>query len=437
MYRNLLFIIILITKNAVGQEAKVSGIVTDADGHPLPHVRYYTHSNPTQKLYTNNEGEYQITYQLGNNDTIHFQNVAFDDYDLYLYGRYERMAKREGQISIDIIMPDKQIPEIVILPDLPDTLFGTQDYSVADFEFDTSGCMVLLTYPKTIQKGSVLRLLDQNDSITDRHYIEGESVELRKDFQGNIHLLTKERVFLVKVIRSKMYVYEENRDQFFKYLAPILDTIGPHIYYSNYSELYPAFDYLEFNREDSTYNTLLKVEDAPLMELYRAEFKYVDVRTKLWAANKELQTGIDKEIWVGANVFTNSLYYEPLYAPLFKAGEDSIYVFDHYKNYLFKYTPDTGFSDSVRISYHLDARKSGWEQPLLQDRVNDQVYVLFERNGYSYLCRIDPKSGNVSSPQRLHYKYVERIKIVDNNVYYIYRPFETIQKKYIYKEGLQ
>jgi hypothetical protein len=249
--------------------------------------------------------------------------------------------------------------------------------------------------------------------------------------------LTKERVFLVKVIRSKMYVYEENRDQFFKYLAPILDTIGPHIYYSNYSELYPAFDYLEFNREDSTYNTLLKVEDAPLMELYRAEFKYVDVRTKLWAANKELQTGIDKEIWVGANVFTNSLYYEPLYAPLFKAGEDSIYVFDHYKNYLFKYTPDTGFSDSVRISYHLDARKSGWEQPLLQDRVNDQVYVLFERNGYSYLCRIDPKSGNVSPPQRLHYKYVERIKIVDNNVYYIYRPFETIQKKYIYKEGLQ
>lgn len=36
-----------------------------------------------------------------------------------------------------------------------------------------------------------------------------------------------------------------------------------------------------------------------MMELYRSEFKYVDVRTKLWAMDKEHETGIDKEIWVG------------------------------------------------------------------------------------------------------------------------------------------
>ena len=63
------------------------------------------------------------------------------------------------------------------------------------------------------------------------------------------------------------------------------------------------------------------------------------MRTKFWAHDKQLETGIDKEIWVGATVFTNSVYYEPLYAPLFKVGEDSIFVFDHYKNLLFKYTP--------------------------------------------------------------------------------------------------
>jgi len=433
-----LFIFICLTSSSLfAQEVQLNGTVTDAEGRPLPRVRYYSVKSPGQKSFTDDEGKFKITYSLDANDTIRFENVAFDDYELVLYGRDERIARRNGELELEIVMPDKQIPEIIIRPDMPDTLFGAVEYSVADFEFDTSGCMVLLTYSKNLSKGSVLRLLDQNDSITDRYYIEGEAVELRKDFRGGIHLLTDERVFLVRVEQSKMYVYEEHRDQFFKYLAPILDSIDSRIYYSNYSEVYPAFDYLEFNRADSSYQVMLKVEDAPLMELYRAEFKYVDVRTKLWAANKELQTGIDKEIWVGANVFTNSLYYEPLYAPLYKVGEDSIYVFDHYKNYLFKYTPHNGFVDSVRISYHLDARSSGWEQPLFQDRANGQVYTLFERNGYAYLCRIDPRTGNVSPPQRLHFKYVERIKIIDQEVYYIYRPFESIQKKFIYKETLE
>lgn len=433
-----LFIFICLTSSSLfAQEVQLNGTVTDAEGRPLPRVRYYSVKSPGLKSFTNDEGKFKITYSLDANDTIRFENVAFDDYELALYGRDERIARRNGELELEIVMPDKQIPEIIIRPDMPDTLFGAEEYSVADFEFDTSGCMVLLTYSKNLSKGSVLRLLDQNDSITDRYYIEGEAVELRKDFRGGIHLLTDERVFLVRVDQSKMYVYEEHRDQFFKYLAPILDSIDSRIYYSNYSEVYPAFDYLEFNRADSSYQVMLKVEDAPLMELYRAEFKYVDVRTKLWAANKELQTGIDKEIWVGANVFTNSLYYEPLYAPLYKVGEDSIFVFDHYKNYLFKYTPHNGFVDSVRISYHLDARSSGWEQPLFQDRANGQVYTLFERNGYAYLCRIDPRTGNVSPPQQLHFKYVERIKIIDQEVYYIYRPFESIQKKFIYKETLE
>ena len=36
----------------------------------------------------------------------------------------------------------------------------------------------------------------------------------------------------------------------------------------------------------------------------------------------------------------------------------------------------------------------------------------------------------------LYYKYVERLKIVNGEVFYIYRPYETVQKKYIYRERL-
>ena len=243
----------------------------------------------------------------------------------------ERLVKKakNGTLLVDIVLPNRIWTQIDVFADRPDTLFGTQEYSVADFEFDRSGDIVLLTYEKTLDKGSVLRVLDENKTITDRYYIAENAIELRTDFRGNTHLITEEVVYFIAIEDHKINVFPENRDYFFRYVAPIIDTIGDRIFFSNYSEVYPAFDYLEFNRADSTYNTLLKVEDQWMMDLYRAEFKYVDVRTKLWAHNKELETGIDKEIWVGANVFTNSIYYEPLYAPLFKVGTDSILVFDH------------------------------------------------------------------------------------------------------------
>ena len=103
---------------------------------------------------------------------------------------------------------------------------------------------------------------------------------------------------------------------------------------------------------------------------------------------------------------------------------------------MFRYTPDEGFIDSTRISYHLQERKSGWEQPLIQDEENGKVYALFLKGGYSYLSEIDKVNGNVKKSFKLYFKYVDRIRIIDGNVFYVYRPYESVQKKFIYREKL-
>jgi len=419
------------------QTIEIRGQVLDVDGDPIRDVRYFVSSRPNVYYKTTVDGGYSVNYSGQKADTIVFEHVGFQRNSLLLDEKLAKKAKN-GSVTLNIVLPNRIWEQIDVFADRPDTLFGTQEYSVADFEFDRSGDIVLLTYEKTLDKGSVLRVLDENRKITDRYYIAESAIELRTDFRGNTHLITEQEVYFIYIEDHKISVYPENRDYFFRYVAPIIDTIGDRIYFSNYSEVYPAFDYMEFNRKDSTYHTLLKVEDQIMMDMYRAEFKYVDVRTKLWAHNKELETGIDKEIWVGANVFTNSIYYEPLYAPLFKVGSDSILVFDHYKNFLFLYTEDTRvFTDSVRIFYHKDAKKSGWEQPLIQDTENDIIYGIFERNGYTYLSKINLQTGLIEHNFKLNFKYVESIHVKDGYVYYIYRPYESIQKKYIYRERLK
>ncbi|UKN02128.1 hypothetical protein K6119_01180 [Paracrocinitomix mangrovi] len=433
----LLFLIISLASLTNAQKITIYGDVVDVEGDPGVAVRYYFKNNPSKKFKTKVDGKFSIQLDLNEYDTLKFESVQFDPYAEFIGKRsHKRALKNNDSLYIKIVMPDRLQEIFTVRPTVPDTLFGTQEYSVEDYEFMPDGRMILLTYEKTLSKGAILRLLDDEFNEIDKQYVVGEAVELSKDYRGNVHLINEERIYLIKVIENDIRTYLENRDYYFKYIAPIIDTIGDNIYFSNYSDLYPAFDYFEFNLKDSTYKVMLQIEDTLMMELYRSEFKYVDVRTKLWAHQKQIETGIDKEIWVGATVFTNSVYYEPLYAPLFKIDGDSILVFDHYKNKMFKYTPNEGFVDSTRITYHLQSRKSGWEQPLLKDKTNGKVYAMFQKSGYTYLSEIDKYTGQVNKSFKLFFKYVDRIQIIDDQVFYIYRPFESIQKKYVYREKL-
>jgi hypothetical protein len=186
---------------------------------------------------------------------------------------------------------------------------------------------------------------------------------------------------------------------------------------------------------DSTYSKIINIKDDLMMELYRSEYKWVDVRTKLWAKNLELETGIDAEVYVGANYFTQSLYYKELYAPLFHRN-DSLFVFDYYADKLFTFDAAGNKLDSVSIYHHYHPKSTGWKKHLIQDQITGQVYAVFDKAGFTYLGRIDTKTGEIAEKVRLEFRYIDKISIHNNFIYYVYRPYESVQKKFLYKERL-
>ncbi|MCC5924571.1 MAG: hypothetical protein JJT77_12360, partial [Crocinitomicaceae bacterium] len=221
-------------------------------------------------------------------------------------------------------------------------------------------------------------------------------------------------------------------------IKPIASEYAEKVFFSNYNPLFPAVDYFVVDKKDSSYQALLYVEDAEIMEHYRAEYKYVDVRTKLWAWDMEIASGIDREVWVGAAVFTNSLYYEPPFVPFFTQS-DTAYISDHYKNQLYKFSIDEDIIlvDSIAIDYHLEKRKTGWRRVVLQDPITEKTFILYDKAGYSNIRELCASDGALSQTMPLFYRYVEKVAVYDNWVYYIYRPFGSIQKKYLYKEPLK
>jgi hypothetical protein len=339
--------------------------------------------------------------------------------------------------TLVISVKDERIQEVravVLRPNQSDTVFASKSFSVADFELGENGELFLLTYEKNLLKDAQLQCVWNNATLF-LHNIPERAVGLKRDFRGNIHVETQSNMFGLQKKDTLLQLGSIPKDYFYKYIAPIVDTSLTRQFYSSYIDIYPAFEYGALDQLDSTYKAILHIQDDLMMELYRSEYKWVDVRTKLWAKNLENQTGIDAEIYVGANVFTKSLYYQPVYAPLFVAN-DTLYIFDYPKDMLRVHTIQGQLLKSIPIFHHYHAKQSGFQKNLQQDRKTGKIYATYEQDGNCYIGLIDLTTGAVVQKVQLSFRYVDKVRIHNNHVYFIYRPFESTQKKFLYKQKI-
>lgn len=386
------------------------------------------------KLQTDRNGKVTLNATINALILVSTNHPIYDD-----FRQGFRMKRTENDtLKFEIVLKPsslQNIKEMVIkAPGIPDTIYGSDRLSVADFEIQKNGKLILLTYPKQLKKGGEIILFDGKEVLS-TFPVNDVPEKLIRDFRGNTHVICQSDILTIVTTKNEVQIASIEKDYFFKYIAPIIDTNRTKMYLNNFNPVYPAFDYFTFDRIDSSYKKILHIEDDLMMELYKSEYKWMDVRTKLWAKNKEIETGISAEVWVGANYFTQSLYYEEAYAPMFHRN-DSIFVFDYSKDRLLIFNVFGDLVDTLAVYHHYNPRKSGWKKNVIQDKVTGAIYAVFELNGFSYLGLIDVNTGRIEKKVKLVYKYVDKIRVNNNFVYYIYRPFESLQRKFLYREQL-
>ena len=352
--------------------------------------------------------------------------------------RHQSVRNTSDTLFIKLVLKpikSQSMDQVVVKPPgIPDTVFNSTEFHVADFEVTDSGDYMLLVYPKRSGHNNAILWYD-GINVKDSLSIHGIGINLIKDYRDNIHVICQEEVYHISYKNDSLALFSIPKDYFLDYVLPIVDTTTSKLFFSNFNMYYPAFDYFALDQIDSSYRKIIHIEDPLMMELYRSEYKWVDVRTRLWAKQKEIETGVDAQIWVGANYFTQSIYYKVPFAPLFKI-QDSIYVLDFQSDQMTVYTPMGEVSRRTPLLFHYHKDKTGWKRVILKDESTQALYALFEKDGISMLGKIDLTTGQIHSKHRLYHKYVEKIRIHRGNVYYIYRPFESIQKRFLYKERL-
>jgi hypothetical protein len=439
----LLFVTIVLSSNSWGQVVYIQFVDTKS-GENIQNVSVLAKvfdANAKVKdstFYLRSSGKGVVSFKLENVavGTIINLNCSHPIYDAYTKTLKTKSLTDTLKVSLYLqATKSLQLKEVVVkAPGIPDTVFRSERLSVADFEVQNNGDIILLTYPKQLSKGSELVLYDGQQIITS-FQVNDQAQALTRDYRGNTHIICKDNVFGVFIKEDEIQLGMLPKPYFMQYVAPIIDTIQTKLFLSNFNKDYPAFEYYTFDQMDSTYRVILKIEDELMMEMYRAEYKWMDIRTKLWAKNKELESGIDAEIWVGANFFTQSIYYKEVYAPMFQRN-DSVFVFNYPKDRLEIYNKVGECLDSIPIYHHYNAKQTGWQSHLIQDKITGAVYAIYEKTGSTYLGLFDLKTGSIIEKVKLGFRYVDKIRVHNNTVYYVYRPFESPQKKFLYKERL-
>ncbi len=356
---------------------------------------------------------------------------------------YQRKIKREKVIPLTILLKYKGqfSEEVDVLGNYtPPIVYSSKQLEVSDYAIVDDETTVLLVYPKRPNAGSQL-IWYAHDSVVNTKNCPENAEQLITDYRNRIYLRCKKHDYLLSD-GAQLNLLKVNRNELNKSIRPVEDTLDNHaLFFNTYYKYYPAFDYYKINLRDTSDILLHHIEDTVMMEQYRAEYKWADPQVKLWAWDKESETGIDREVWIGANYFTHSVYYEPPYGDFF-IRNDTAYVFDFYKNKMYVYNAISGEKlKQIEIDFFLNTRKTwwetGWQKTMLQDPITRKIYTYFDLGGYVELYEINLETGKKENHFTLFYRYSENIQIYNEHVYYIFRPFGSIQKKYLYKEGFK
>ena len=320
----------------------------------------------------------------------------------------------------------------------PETLVGKPHYSIFDFDFCDHG-LILLTAEKSM-RNATLRFSDFSGTVLTELKVPntaGEALHFFHDYQGFTELICKDSVFRIEVYNDEITISGISKLDFAQYLQPISDTVNKHLLWTNKNEAYPAMDYYSLKRGDSVSSLLRKISNADLLKLYNLEYYYLPSRAQLEA--RRIADFYKTDVHIVAAVmsgFTQSMFYESLYAPLIVAN-DTICIFDHYSDYLFHYSKDQKLIDSLKINYHHPAKWREWKNKLYYDEAQSRVWAHFSKDGHTYLKEINWKSGEIIGTYKLQNHSADKLKIRDGYVYYVYRPFESTQEKFLYREQLR
>ena len=425
---------IFLSISAFGQKnIFVRGTIIDSETKQpiaLAHIKIHNQNIITK---TDEQGAFNMYFYAQKRTTLVISHTSYQT-------TYEVVNAEKDTLNLTINLEKKTVELTTFTVEdnsKPIAVFKSVEISIADYEFSKDN-FIFIAYEKNPAKDSKLYLVDKQQTILATHFIPCEPVELYTDYLGNINLICKKAIYRIEISnQNQITLYKLPLEDFYQLIKPVIDTLGKSIIFSDFLQQFPRFKYYAFNTEDTTMSIIKEVVHKDMDWQYQYEYYDLNNAEKQFAKRmaKKYKDYDKHDIAAAMTGFANNFMYEEVYAPLFIIN-DTIHIFDHYENEIAKFIYDTVPTTNVAIDYHIQQNGSKWKKQLFMDELNGDIYALFLKQGYFILKKINTQTGSVISETKLQHQFVSKIKIKEGYVYYTYKPQQTLQKKFLFKEKL-
>jgi hypothetical protein len=404
-----------------------------------------------KSAFSDKGGTFRIQHSSELIEFILIYHPGFNDYK-------QELVIRSNTEMIFYLKEKEVIENVLEVTSGPEVVFGSDVWNVGDFAWDHRGDLLILTYEeedrwkrqedakKTLFRGGRVLKLDRGVqqmielNMDQQQYkvlqVPGVTLGFYDQFPGEIIVQCLDRYHLVYQHDLEWDLIPLSDSLMRNQIRPVVDTISKgEFIISDFEPSYPAMDF--YLKTGNDWKSFYHISDEREMELFRSEYKYLGPKEKVEAYQFELDHGIDKEI-VAAYMrgFQNTHYHSELYAPLLILG-DTMMVFDHVHNEVVMMNKKGETLLKQKINYHLAKGLGKWKGKIWKDPISHRLYTAYERSGKMTLLEIFPKSGTYQTLFTLTHSYIQKVRIKGGDIFYIYKPFESTKKRYLFKEKIK
>jgi hypothetical protein len=292
---------------------------------------------------------------------------------------------------------------------------------IIDYEFTGDSiliCGYCYRYPK--EKNPWLLLISpEGDTI--KKQIVGIPGSFYTDCMENIHFVTKTTAYQIGHGKDSLFFeFSEPRQKLEEILYPCMFETEKELIFQNYTLHNQIINYIAINKDSKEYRKIITVNDPVALNMlyYRGLFNSM--------GNNE-PTSADIR-------FEEMCFYDSIYSPVIKL-RDSIFFFNLINDEIIVFDQDFNKCRKSPCEIH---HNKDFKEKIITDLSEDRAYGLFERNGLTYVREINLNNGKQMDSYKIpSFKWIDKIRINGNKLYFLYREKYTGDFISLYKMKLQ
>lgn len=306
------------------------------------------------------------------------------------------------------------LPEVPVNTQIAIDIIGKKLFDVVDYEF-LGDSLLLMAYNWREKKNPWFILMNSMGDTLYKTWAHADGVFYR-DCMDQLYFITDRAAWQIVYEDSKLILQNPLNAEYFKEnITPCITSIGDKFYVKQYYANSQVLSYYVVDTTEKKHKEFRLIADEVALRM-------LSDRNRFYAMGSSAPTEADLR-------FEQMCFFDPIFAPLLKI-KDRVVIFNFVEWKFEIYSPDGEFIKEGTFTLQKD---KNWKEEIFADEISGRVFFKFLKNGVTTLKEYDlDKEEVVQTIELPGYKYIDKIKIRNNKLYFLYRLNEPLELTKLY-----